>query len=133
MIAIMMTSTFYVAALLSINSGNTIQIFSIIAGAVIVVLAGLFTIRAKNAEWWQQSYEGVKTAYNEEKNRSERLTRDNAALIAENASLRALPNYDIVVTMLRQTLDENKAQSSAQLDAVKYLTSVIEARLPQST
>lgn len=118
-------------ALASIETSGLIQLGSIIAGAAIVIVAGLFTIRAKNAEWWQQSYEGAKAAYSEEKERAEKLDQKCRDLSAENASLKALPNYDLVVGMLKRTMDDNKAQSEAQVEAITNLTKVIEDRLPK--
>lgn len=109
---------------------TTIQLSGAIAGAVIVILAGLFTIRGKNAEWWQQSYHGVKAAYDEEKGRAAQLAADKVALTARVAALESKPDYESLQVMMVDLKDSNAANIREVVVAVENLTSVIEKRLP---
>lgn len=45
-----------------VNFSNTISTGVIISTAVVIVIAGLFTIRANTAKIWRESYEGEKEA-----------------------------------------------------------------------
>ena len=117
-------------AIYSIDASGVIQLTSIIAGAIIVIVAGLFTIRAKNAEWWQQSYEGVKAAHSEEKERADKLQKELTAATAEASALRALPNYGVIVRMMSEANQAQIEANKAHLAAIEKLSQTIEDRLP---
>jgi hypothetical protein len=127
------------------NYTGTIQLAAVVVSVLVVVIAGLFTIRAKNAEWWQQSYEGVKAAYAEEKERADKAERELNSAQARVATLESMPNYDIVVGMLKHSLDGTKEIGERARDneekiigllgdqqqTLKALVALMEKRLPR--
>lgn len=109
-----------------VKFSDTVQLGSILATVFVLVIAGLFTIRAKNAEWWRQSYEGVKAAHDEKALELREALSDLAAAKSRIAVLESLPNYESLSALLAAAVENGSSEHREIIRALAGIAAILE-------
>lgn len=105
-----------------VDFSNTITTGAIISSTIVIVIAGLFTIRGNVAKVWRENYEGEKEARELLQGQLTETTaklQEATELIGELkktiAQLEALPNLTQVVTIMAETNLKNDQRAEERL------------------
>ena len=115
-----------VVGVISAGGSDVFTVLAILAGLLVISVSGFFTIRAKNAEWWRESYEGLQAAHKELVREMAEYKIELAAAEARVKLLESQPSYEVLVSLLSGAQAQGAAEHAEMIKQLGAITTILE-------